>query len=129
MHGLSKERAGAMEDAATCGETFLDTLGKTDINTMSFDEWMAFVATVCNEYDEGYDRRTEAAARTRDEAAVVDAWQRSDAPAKPALDFVPQIKAKTPAEWQETVRSGYHRNAVPNWDAPRCDDLDDEIPF
>lgn len=72
-YNFTSERAMAMEDAAQCGGKFLDGLGKTDLSLLSYDEFMAFISTVCNEYDESYDRREEA--RENAAKANVERWE------------------------------------------------------
>lgn len=94
----------AIQDAAECGGKFLDGLNKFDLTTLSFDEWMTFVATICREYDDNYELRTgnQAEAAT----AKVENWSN-----------------RTPTQ----------RSPGPLWASPgyfpRAMDLDDEIPF
>jgi hypothetical protein len=39
-----------MEAAADKGGEYLDSLGKTDLATLSRDEWMTFIECVCTEF-------------------------------------------------------------------------------
>jgi hypothetical protein len=73
VYSINHEVAAAIEDAAKCAGEFLDKLGKTNLATLSFDEWMAFMHCVCTEYDAAYENRRDAYARARE--AYVEPWQ------------------------------------------------------
>lgn len=44
----------ARKHAAVKAGEHLDSLGKTDLATMTADEWAAFIAAVCNGYCENF---------------------------------------------------------------------------
>ena len=48
---------GAMQDAAERGGEFLEGLGKTDLATMTADEWMQFVDAICTGFVESMQYR------------------------------------------------------------------------
>jgi hypothetical protein len=72
MYHLTRERALAVEDAARCAGAFLNALGKVNLSTMTQDEWMSFITTVCVEYDNSYENRTDAEDRAGE--AEVNKW-------------------------------------------------------
>lgn len=40
----------AMDDAGTLGGAYLDSIGKTDLATLTKEEWNAFIEVVCGGY-------------------------------------------------------------------------------
>lgn len=108
ISGLQEERKAAIEDAATCAGEFLNELGKTDLATLTPEEWINFIATVCVSYDDAYDAiqgRKEAAKATAEVAHRK--WQQAN-----------RVWDKPPAN-----------DRRPSWDSMSKADLDDKIPF
>jgi Family of unknown function (DUF6511) len=64
MDNPTKHEIGAMYDAAEKGGEFLNNLGKTDLATMTQDEWMQFVESVCTGYVDAIRSRTGLSVRT-----------------------------------------------------------------
>jgi Family of unknown function (DUF6511) len=64
MDSPTKHEIGAMLDAADKGGEFLNNLGKTDLATMTQDEWMQFVDSVCTGYVDAIRSRTGLSVRT-----------------------------------------------------------------
>ena len=50
----------AMTDAGIKGGDYLEGIGKTDLATLSHEEWMTFVEAVCMGYCDGMRRRAGA---------------------------------------------------------------------
>lgn len=108
LKGLHEERRAAIEDAATCAGEFLDELGKTDLATLTPEEWINFIATVCVSYDDAYDAIQDRIAAAKATAENADKqWKQAN-----------RVWDKPPAN-----------DRRPSWDAPNGGDLDDDIPF
>jgi len=99
MFERTPEILGAQEDAGKAAGKYLEGIGKTDLVTLTREEWTQFIEVICVEYDESYDRRIDP----------------------------PEIVEK-PKPFTNRLPSGPKWN-TPSWDAPRGADLDDEIPF
>jgi hypothetical protein len=116
MYEMSHKKVVALSVVSEIAGKWLETLGKTDLAQMTPDEWMAFLKTVCDEYDNMMDNLNDTERRINEYG--VPRWRAPYVDRNDLAAALREARKGDGATWDGPSR--YNTLSV---------DFNDEIPF